>query len=147
MALSTCFTRPIDYRLPQLGYLLIALGLGIVILPWTPLLPYTTYILAFIFGMQNALPIQWQGVLVRSTHFTGYLTDLSRLLADRSHRTHQGPALALYLGSLASFVGGAALMSTCFYRFELDLASLGWLYTSTGISYLGLCLMARRYNH
>ena len=41
---------------------------------------YAVYLLTFIFGFQNSLLIKYDGVLVRSTHITGYLTDSARII-------------------------------------------------------------------
>ena len=38
------------------------------------------YVLTFIFGLQNSLLIKYDGVIVRSTHITEYLTDSASII-------------------------------------------------------------------
>ncbi len=52
------------------------------------------YLLVFIFGFQNSLPLHYEGALVRSTHITGYLTD-SAVIIGRFLRHKDGSHLPL----------------------------------------------------
>ena len=70
------------------GILLIVLGLLLGISFWLQLEALWIYQLAFTVGVQNGMFIYYRGMIVRTTHFTGYLTDpgfgLGRWL--RGHR-------------------------------------------------------------
>ena len=66
------------------------------------------YGLAFISGMQNALPLSYMGVGIRTTHMTGYVTDLGWEMADLVRMRKKDPSKAyLYLASILFFVLGS----------------------------------------
>lgn len=41
---------------------------------------YTVFPLAFSCGIQNALCTQWSGAVIRTTHFTGVISDLGLVI-------------------------------------------------------------------
>lgn len=71
---------------------------------------FLLYYLAFLMGLQNTLFIDYRGYLIRSTHLTGYLSDvgfeLGSLLAGRKNDSWK---ISFYLVSFLSFVLGGIL--------------------------------------
>lgn len=69
------------------------------------------YVLTFIFGFQNSLLIKYDGVIVRSTHITGYLTDSASIIG-RYLNTKDGSRLHIsrfFLMSIGFFILGGIL--------------------------------------
>ncbi len=69
------------------------------------------YVLTFIFGLQNSLLIKYDGVIVRSTHITGYLTDSASIIG-RYLKTKDGSRLHIsrfFLVSIGFFILGGIL--------------------------------------
>lgn len=72
---------------------------------------YGVFLLTFIFGFQNSLLIKYDGVLVRSTHITGYLTD-SATIIGKYLRTKDSSRLHVsifFLISIGFFILGGIL--------------------------------------
>lgn len=71
----------------------------------------SVYVLTFIFGLQNSLLIKYDGVIVRSTHITGYLTDSASIIG-RYLKTKDGSRLHIsrfFLMSIGFFILGGIL--------------------------------------
>lgn len=56
------------------GFIIIAVGV-LVLLPIVLAPAYSVVLLAFLMGLQNGMVVSFNGVLVRTTHMTGNLTD------------------------------------------------------------------------
>lgn len=71
---------------------------------------HLTLLLAFCCGTQNGLFIFVRRTLARSTHMTGYLTDLSFALGEALRGSREGlPHALFYAASILSFCTGALL--------------------------------------
>lgn len=91
------------------SYVLVFFSLVLVILAFLPLgSMLILYGLALIAGMQNALPISYAGLGIRTTHMTGYITDLGWELADLVKvRKKDGTKARLFIISIAFFILGS----------------------------------------
>uniref|UniRef100_UPI0026EE7838 YoaK family protein n=1 Tax=Abiotrophia defectiva TaxID=46125 RepID=UPI0026EE7838 len=92
------------------GVLLISFGLLLglsYVLNWQA---SWLYLLAFGMGTQNGMFIYYRGMIVRSSHFTGYLTDtgfaLGRYLRGYKEDGHK---IIFYMASIACFLVGGLL--------------------------------------
>mgnify|MGYP003357911921 FL=1 len=81
------------------GILLIVLGLLLGISFWLKLEVLWIYQLAFTVGVQNGMFIYYRGMIVRTSHFTGYLTDTGFAIGRclRGHRKDKIKIVFLYL--------------------------------------------------
>ncbi|MBZ0172239.1 MAG: DUF1275 domain-containing protein, partial [Phycisphaerales bacterium] len=94
--------RPYGLALLLEGTLLIASGL---VLPTS--LATGACLAAAAAGLQNAFASAYRGMIVRTTHTTGILTDLGFLIGARLRRHRvAGWRFGLLFGLLGSFVGG-----------------------------------------
>lgn len=91
-------------------------------------------VMAFVLGFQNALNFQYRGTKVRTTHITGYLTDLGFELGE-ALGNNQGEywRIRYYFAGILSFMGGGGLyyiIHSLYHRLPLPLAGLGYLFTA-----------------
>ena len=98
---------------------------------------YITWLLAFIVGSQNGMFIFYRGTLVRTSHFTGYLTDagftLGMLLKGE---THEYWKLIFYGINIIIFsLGGAFYLVTLHYIGERYLQCAAVMYILIGLYY------------
>ncbi len=109
--------------------------------------------LAFVLGAQNGLALRYRGILTRTTHMTGHLTDCGAALGRMIHaRSLHGDNLRLFLFHflcLCFFVFGVittALSSVWLERSHsldaIELAALFYLLAGAGT--VGRGLLARR---
>lgn len=72
---------------------------------------------ACVLGCQNGLALRYRGVLSRTTHVTGHLTDLGAAIGRMvQKRDYHGPELRrtlFHLGCLLGFLLGVALLAAC----------------------------------
>lgn len=110
--------KPYGIAIMLEGTLLIAAGL---ILPRAPIAGMA--IAAGAAGLQNAFASAYRGMVVRTTHATGILTDIGFLAgAAIRHRRIAGWRFAMLIGLLASFVLGGVFGAFC--RTSLGSATL-----------------------
>ena len=121
------------------------------------ILPFPTSVrvaaLALVLGAQNGLALRYRGILTRTTHMTGHLTDCGAALGRMAHsRSWRGENLRLFLFHLLCllfFLFGVvmtALSRSCLERrFSLDAIELAALcYLLAGAGTYGRGLLARR---
>lgn len=107
------------------------MGAGLLLLSSWMTIPQSikVCILALVLGAQNGLALRYRGMLARTTHVTGHLTDcgaaLGRMLLGKNEqRREDGRLFLFHLSCLLAFLLGAALAS-----------ALGpWLQRTQGIS-------------
>lgn len=92
------------------GILLIVLGLLLGISYWLNLESLWIYQLAFTVGVQNGMFIYYRGMIVRTSHFTGYLTDTGFAIGRwlRGHRKDK-IKIVFYSLSMLFFLGGGTI--------------------------------------
>lgn len=108
------------------GLALIAEGLLLAVATYVGLRgsPYTAPIAACACGMQNALATTYRGVIIRTTHLTGLLTDAAVIVGHKlRHRRLYPFKLALLLVLLGGFLAGS-LVGVVAYM-GLGVAALG----------------------
>lgn len=107
--LSIDFSRPYGRTISLIGSLFLISGLLLVRHPWM-----ATVIAAFACGLQNALATQYRGIILRTTHVTGLLTDFGSTLGMRL-RGHVIPLWKIAVPALlaASFFLGGIVASLC----------------------------------
>lgn len=109
---------------------------------------------AFVLGAQNGLAMRYRGILARTTHITGHLTDLGaalgRMVQARSFRGEDARTFLFHLLGLLSFLLGAALLAGYVargggQRDNSPVAVCGFYYLLFGLLTLGgTWLMERR---
>ncbi len=67
---------------------------------------YAMILAAAACGLQNGMFSNYRGMVLRTSHMTGTLTDLGILLGRRDHRNGQAWKGVLLATTLATFVGG-----------------------------------------
>lgn len=75
-------------------------------------------------GLQNAMFSNYRGLVLRTTHFTGTLTDLGAMIGRSSHRPADMWIASILILSIISFVGGATFGTV--YTESMGLGAL-WL--------------------
>ena len=104
------------------------------------------YLLAFGMGTQNGMFIYYRGMIVRSSHFTGYLTDtgfaLGRYLRGYKEDGHK---IIFYMASIACFLVGGLLTYIWLNHSAISMIlvlSLAYLLTGTYYFILRHCHQA-----
>jgi len=102
---------------PELGFLrpygrsIVSIGLVLGLAQWltVPAPACAIALAAFACGLQNALSTHYKGIILRTTHLTGLLTDLGIHVGMRlrGHRTPDRKIVVPFL-LVVSFFGGAA---------------------------------------
>ncbi len=95
------------------------------------------YLLAFGIGTQNGMFIYYRGMIVRSSHFSGYLTDtgfaLGRYLRGYKEDGHK---IIFYMASIACFLVGGLLAYVWLNHSTISMVLvLALAYLLTGIYY------------
>lgn len=93
--------------------------------------------LTFMLGVQNGLFVSYKGMLIRTTHFTGYITDagftLGRVLKGRREDLWK---LRFCLVSILNFILGGLLASMLFIALKVNVLYLaGLFYILAGLYY------------
>ncbi len=105
-------------------------ALAVIKLPVRIALPITCAVL----GIQNGMFIPYDGILIRTTHFTGYVTDaglaLGKVLRGKRQEWRRG---VHYLSGIAWFAAGAA--ASALMPSAMSLYSIALLYFVTAIFY------------
>lgn len=133
------------------------LMMGGALLMLTEVLPFPRDVrvaaLALVLGAQNGLALRYRGILTRTTHMTGHLTDCGAALGRMIHaRSLRGENLRLFLFHflcLCFFLFGvvmtalsAAWLERSFSLDAIELAALCYLLAGAGT--FGRGLLARR---
>lgn len=94
------------------------------------------YSISFWIGMQNAMFIRYDGILVRTSHMTGYLTDAGLALGAYLRGINTGAfRIKFYLFSIFCFIFGGVLGCFIMSRFAFSLSLMGALYIVCGAYY------------
>ena len=104
------------------------------------------YLLAFGMGTQNGMFIYYRGMIVRSSHFTGYLTDTGFALGRylRGYK-EDGYKIIFYMASIACFLVGGLLTYIWLNHFAISMIlvlALAYLVTGTYYFILRHCHQA-----
>jgi uncharacterized membrane protein YoaK (UPF0700 family) len=124
--------RPYGRSVCSIGLCLIGAHFALGNVPWL-----AVGLAGFAFGFQNALATHYRGMILRTTHLTGLLTDFGVNLGMRL-KGHQVPVWKLLVpGSLiVSFFCGAAFGATLLLWWKLPFALLiGGVYFTGGIGW------------
>ena len=130
----------LDFARPY-GRIITAIG-GLFLLAWLLLPAWPAPALALAAGgcgLQNALATRYRGVILRTTHLTGLITDFGTSLglrlrgADVPRWKVAVPALL----TLAFFAGGAAAAATAFHFGRDPLPLAGGAYLAAGLAWTG----------
>lgn len=115
------------------GFIPIFGGIGAYLMKdWQGLL----YYLSFLMGLQNAMFLDYRGHLIRSTHFTGYMTDIGFELGSYlMGRRHQSWKILFYFWSILLFIVGS-IMSAYFAGLGLQMEVLALIYIFLGVYYI-----------
>lgn len=97
--------------------------------------------LALVLGAQNGLAVRYRGILTRTTHMTGHLTDcgaaLGRMLAVKSFRGENLRFFLFHLSCLVCFALGAASCALLSPVLPMDMLMFGGLcYVFAGLGTL-----------
>ncbi|NLY09108.1 MAG: DUF1275 domain-containing protein [Tissierellia bacterium] len=123
------------------GGVLLICGIAVLI-GWIFKIPASIYIptIAFIQGLQNAMFIHYKGLLVRTTHMTGYLSDAGFNLGCALRGSKSGYRKFLFYISvvLCFFIGGLVSAFVNNYHPSYIFLIAGILYIFTGSYYFGI---------
>ncbi|NLY36465.1 MAG: DUF1275 domain-containing protein [Tissierellia bacterium] len=96
------------------------------------------YFLVFFMGLQNSLFLGYRGHIIRSTHVTGYISDVGFELGSSLAGTSTHPwKIGFYLFSILLFILGG-ISSVYFYSHGVQLELLSGTYVLLGSSYFYL---------
>lgn len=94
------------FRLRKIyGWIVIAIGI-LVLLPMALDAVHRVLLLAFVMGLQNGMVVSFKGILIRTTHMTGNLTDFGVFIGYRIRGNKKEP-------SVSGLVPGITLLSFC----------------------------------
>lgn len=127
---SLDLARPYGRAIIGIGSLFLVSGLTIPHLPVAGIAAA-----AFGCGLQNSLSTNYEGIILRTTHLTGLVTDCGSALGMRLRGYHIPPRLFLVPGLLGfSFLVGGVCSGLLFFRLKLDVVTLaGCGYVAAGI--------------
>lgn len=93
---------------------------------------------AFMAGMQNAMFIYYNGILIRTTHFTGYLTDIAFEIGRICRGQRDGIwKIRMYSCSILCFILGGALSGMASLTFKhYTMLLVGVFYVVAGLYYV-----------
>lgn len=88
-------------------------------------------------GLQNSLSTNYEGMILRTTHLTGLVTDCGSALGMRLRGYHVPPRLFLVPGLLGfSFLAGGICSGLMFFRLPFDVVTFaGCAYLAAGIGW------------
>lgn len=104
--------------------------------------------LALVLGAQNGLALRFRGILTRTTHMTGHLTDcgaaLGRMIADKNFRGENLRLFLFHLSCLAFFALGVVFCALLFPVLPVDiLLFCGLCYLLAGLGTLARAVIHR----
>lgn len=121
------------------GRAIIGIGLLFIVSGW--LIPHFPVpgiaAAAFGCGLQNSLSTNYEGMILRTTHLTGLVTDCGSALGMRLRGYHVPPRLFLVPGLLGfSFLAGGICSGLMFFRLPFDVVTFGGCaYVAAGIGW------------
>lgn len=129
---SLDLARPYGRAIMGIGSLFIVSGL---LIPHVPVLGIAAA--AFGCGLQNSLSTNYEGMILRTTHLTGLVTDCGSALGMRLRGYHVLPRLFLVPGLLGlSFLAGGICSGLMFFRLPCDVVMFaGYAYVAAGIGW------------
>jgi uncharacterized membrane protein YoaK (UPF0700 family) len=129
---SLDLARPYGRAIVGIGSLFLVSGL---IIPHVPALGISAA--AFGCGLQNSLSTNYKGIILRTTHLTGLVTDCGSALGMRLRGYHVPPRLFIVPGLLGfSFLAGGICSGLMFFRLKLDVVTVaGGAYVAAGIGW------------
>lgn len=95
------------------------------------------YELAFTIGTQNGMFIYYKGMIVRTSHYTGYLTDTGFAIGRylRGHK-EDGPKILFYMVSMLCFlIGGVFAYEIAQWSYDILLLAIAISYLIAGLYY------------
>lgn len=96
------------------------------------------YFLVFFMGLQNSMFLGYRGHIIRSTHLTGYISDVGFELGSSLAGTSVHPwKIGFYLLSILLFIIGG-VFSVYFYSHSIQIEFLSGIYILLGSSYFYL---------
>lgn len=120
------------------GFLLIVSGIAfLIVLSWKADYIILMFI-TFLIGVQNAMYMFYKHVLIRTGHFTGYLSDIGFTIGRiiKGH-TEDLELFLFYLFNIMSFIFGGYISALLINGFKINTLYVGaWLYIVLGIYYL-----------
>lgn len=134
-------SRPYGRSITAIGGLHLA---AFLILSWSP--DGALFLASCACGFQNALATHYRGVILRTTHVTGLLTDLGVALgmALRRHPPRPGsisvPSLLILCFAMGSLLGGVLALNFG----EMTILSIALLYLAGGMSWSFVKRLLRR---
>lgn len=134
---SLDLARPYGRAIIGIGLLFIVAGL---LIPHVPVLGIAAA--AFGCGLQNSLSTNYEGIILRTTHLTGLVTDCGSALGMRLRGYHVPPRLFLVPALLGfCFLAGGICSGLMFFRLPFDVVTFaGCAYIAAG---LGLSVAKR----
>lgn len=123
---------------------LVLLGCGVLLLmiqAFKAPLALSLAAIALVLGAQNGLAVRYRGILTRTTHMTGHLTDcgaaLGRMIAGKSFRGENLRLFLFHLACLVCFALGAAFCALLSPILPMDILMLaGLCYALAGLGTL-----------
>ncbi len=130
------------------GLVLALEGVMILVSAWMlgPWPMWSTLAVAAACGLQNGMASSYLGLVLRTTHVTGIVTDLGIMVGYwlRGHRPSLGK-LGVLAGILAGFLGGGVLAAFLLDRLRVDpLRFLGGALVAIGLAYYAYRVWLRR---
>ncbi len=141
------FPRHTAHQWKRCGVVLIACGLMLLTFDWLPLGDgVLVCVLCFTMGAQNGLAVRYRGILARTTHVTGHLTDcgaaLGRMLLNSGQRVAELRLFLFHLSCVLSFLLGVVVAAWLNPRLKrslgvdiMDLAALMYM-AAGGLTWL-----------
>lgn len=102
------FSEKVFHFENRYGLLMMFFSVLLLLVNWLGLYHLVLYCLAFIIGTQNGMFIYYRGMIVRNSHFTGYLTDMGFAFGRwiRGHREEKQKIVFYGLSMLCFLLGG-----------------------------------------
>jgi uncharacterized membrane protein YoaK (UPF0700 family) len=129
---SLDLARPYGRAITGIGLLFLVSGL---LMPHVPVAGIAAA--AFGCGLQNSLSTNYKGIILRTTHLTGLVTDCGGALGMRARGYPVPPRLYLVPGLLGfCFLAGGVCSGLMFFRLPLDVVTFaGCAYVTAGIAW------------
>lgn len=121
------------------GIILLVMGIAIATIEYFIRNRYVMVsLIAITSGVQNGLNITYNEVTIRTTHMTGYLSDIGRLLGLRLHgrKIENDKLLYLIFAVLMYFLGGVVAIIVSLPEHGHNFYEISILYIVAGLFYL-----------
>lgn len=126
------FDRRGEFYISCYGRALIASGIVLFIFNFLYGSIVTVYLISFISGLENGMKLYCQGIKVRFTHMTGYLTDLGVNLAVVDKDDEARARVRFYIQSILAFIFGGITVYLLMLSLTFSLAIIGLLTAFSG---------------